>query len=171
MQSAWHNLPLINGRQQLPGRERTAAEAACACDEAQVRFQLELANAYDPDAGVESWVREFVFARGQGVRVTDRYRLQAPPADLTLCLMTASTAVADGGCVRLQPCQLGIDEPSARGVVTFDPDVLTPAFDTVELDDERLRSIWGATVTRIRLQAQSPPAAGELSVGVTAAGA
>ena len=58
--SAWHNVPLIHGREQLPGAAYRAADVRCL----SAGLSLELANAYDPAAGLVSFVREMRLENG-----------------------------------------------------------------------------------------------------------
>ena len=68
MQSAWHNLPLINGIQQKNGREFACEHFACDGSATDIRF----AAAYPEEAGVEALTRR-VRIRNDGICLTDRF--------------------------------------------------------------------------------------------------
>jgi hypothetical protein len=56
--SAYHNLPTINGIQQMAGRKFGAREVQYQKDGNSAALQMDIAGAYPPEAGVAQWKRE-----------------------------------------------------------------------------------------------------------------
>ena len=57
MQSAFHNLPTINGVMQAAGRQYEARDVSFHADDAAAEFSADLAAAYPKEAAVEKWRR------------------------------------------------------------------------------------------------------------------
>ena len=71
IRGAYHNLPLIGGREEAPGREHGAREARRLPE----GMELDFAEAYEPEAGVTSLSRSFSLTPA-GLRMRDEIRLQ-----------------------------------------------------------------------------------------------
>jgi len=71
MQSAWHNLPEVNGYDQAPGPEFGCGGFRRTGD----RTEYEIAPSWPVEAGLASWQRTLDLERDAGiVRLTDRWR-------------------------------------------------------------------------------------------------
>jgi len=57
MQSAFHNLPTINGVMQAAGRQYEARDVSFHSDDAGAEFLADIAAAYPKEAGVQTWKR------------------------------------------------------------------------------------------------------------------
>lgn len=146
MQSAYHNCPTIDGVMQQPGGRFTSTEVSCRQDDRAAELHMDIARAYPETAKLESWKRSFRLDRAAGhIEIRDDYALRAPAREITLTLMTPCQ-------VKLEPGALQLEN---RARITYDPS-LSPTVEEVKLDDERLRSVWGDHVYRIRLRAQNP---------------
>ena len=78
MQSAFHNLPTINGVMQAAGRQYEARDVGFHADDASAEFSADLAAAYPKEAGVEKWRRSVRLDRAaNAMLVTDRFALRA----------------------------------------------------------------------------------------------
>jgi len=153
VQSAFHNVPTINGIMQKDGREFTARNVQYSSSGRQASLTLDIAGAYPEEAAVQSWVRSVTLNRGQSVEIRDEYRLEEIRGPLTLNLMTSlSPAVHEPGRITLAttdgaPVSATIDYDHERFDVTFEP---------IPLEDERMRRNWGDRLTRIILTATNP---------------
>jgi hypothetical protein len=158
MQSAWHNLPTIDGVMQAPGRQYAAREVSHRADGRQAEFRLDIGGAYPAEAGVKSWRRTLALDRGANqVRLSEQFLLSRTPRTLTLTLLTPGPAgVERPGRLRLGPV-----------AVEFDPAALAPKIEQVALEDARLRDIWGERLYRVLLAATAPAQQGEWSVRIT----
>ncbi len=150
MQSAYHNLPTVNGAMQQPGREFSASDISYREDNNTASLSLELAGAYPAEAAIESWRRNISLLRGKQVRVEDNFSLSKRDGELMMSLIT--------------PCKVN---PGAAGMITLEGNnegepffvkvlydkKLRPEVEQIELDDERLKASWGNTLYRITLHA------------------
>ncbi len=171
MQSAWHNLPTIDGHMQQPGRDRCARDLRRTADDAHALFSLDIAPAWSPDVGVTSWVRTFTLDRaGEGaVDVEDRFELAREGQSLVLSLVTASIpTLADDGTISLAARALPASRRTAAGTVRFDPAALTAAIEEQPVTDRRLTPVWGDRIWRILLTATAPARTGTLRLRIEA---
>jgi len=169
MQSAWHNLPTLNGVQQAPGRDHRADGAEMTSEGALTTFRLNIAGAYPEEAGVIHWWRTLRLERPGRVTLHDAYRLKAAPRSLVLHLMTPCAVVAESpGQLRLERRAIGEGRESASGAVTFDPALFTARVETLPMEDDILKKIWGEAIFRIHLESIHPGAEGEWTVRFSA---
>ncbi len=68
MQSAFHNLPTVNGVMQAAGRAFAASNVAHTASQDSAELQLDISPAYPKAAGLTSWVRSVRPRSGQGRR-------------------------------------------------------------------------------------------------------
>jgi len=154
MQSAYHNLPTVNGAQQHEGEEFRASNVSYRADDSAAEFSLNIAGAYPESSGLTSWQRTCRLVRGRNpkVEITDDFALARPSQDVTISLMTPC------------PPQLGaagaVDLPTGAGGVrlTFDAANLSASVEPIPLDDDRLRYSWGEQLFRIVLRAKAASA-------------
>jgi len=162
MQSAYHNLPTINGVLQQEGRSFEAHSVSYEADDAGARFQLDLAGAYPAQAAVGRWLRTVTLTRGRSVTLYDEYTLESERAQFQLTLMAArKPSLVRAGVLRVPPAP-----NSAAGVmeIAFDQTLFQAEIEEIEIEDPQLRSSWGDAVFRILLSALSPPRAGAFSI-------
>ncbi|HAT93972.1 MAG TPA: heparinase, partial [Sphingobacterium sp.] len=72
MQSAYHNVPMINGADQSFGKEYKAEHVAFL--PAQNRFQLDIGKAYPKSANVEHWNRSYTLVQN-GLDIQDEFKI------------------------------------------------------------------------------------------------
>ena len=155
MQSAYHNLPTIDGVMQSPGREFAAKNVRYDADEEHAQLQLDIAGAYPRQANLQSWTRTIRLQRGRGIIVTEEYALKEPAKEITLSLMTpCQVQVQKDGRLLLEAANGA--EPAAAVQVLYDSGKLKAVLETIPVEDARLRSVWPAQMTRILLKAEKP---------------
>ncbi len=160
MQSAWHNLPTIDGVMQAAGRRFEATGVSYRADDAGAEFSLDLARAYPPEAGVESWKRTLRLQRAAGVvELTDAYALKKTPRELTLTLVTPCK-VTEAGSGEL----LFAAAPAVNVGVRYEAAKLKPSTEEVKVEDPRLRGAWGDRLYRVLFHAVNPGAQGSWNV-------
>jgi len=150
MQSAYHNLPTVNGVQQQEGEEFRASGLAYRADDAGAELSMDVAGAYPASSGIKSWRRTYRLRRGRGayVEAVDEFELERPTSDITLSLLTPLTPETnDAGTITL-----------GRAEVSFDGTALSASVEDVPLDDDGLRSSWGAHMSRIVLRPKAATA-------------
>ncbi len=157
MQSAYHNLPTIDGIQQAPGAAFAARDVTYSANDERAEFALDLAGAYPPEAGLTRWTRKIRLVRGQAVTVIDDYQLDHVPGDLWLNLLTVSkVALEADGVVRLTPAALPNGRFSAGGVIRYNYDQFAASVETLAISDNRMTPVWGDAIYRLRLSAVKP---------------
>jgi Heparinase II/III-like protein len=166
MQSAFHNLPTINGVMQAAGRQYEAREVGFHADDAGAEFSADLAAAYPNSAAVEKWRRSVRLDRASNaVVVTDRFALRGAGGKIEMNLMTPCTVRPDGArAVILSGGMLG--KASVRIAVAS---AAVPEFRTEEIaiSDSRLRGSWGNRLYRTVVGWSGLPASGEIRFEMT----
>jgi hypothetical protein len=148
MQSAYHNLPTINGVMQKEGLDYRASDVKFSRDDNEVRFSLDLAKAYPTAAQVESWRRSVALKRRQReVELQEEFVLRDSIEPVRLNLMTpllVDTSIP--GAVHLR------DASGARHyVLRYDPAKFRASSEEIPLQDARLRAMWGERLARVVL--------------------
>jgi hypothetical protein len=161
MQSAFHNLPTINGVMQAAGRQYAAHEVSFRSDDAGAEFIADIAAAYPKAAGVQTWVRSILTGslgqssdRGGPLCARGRGRIE-------MSLMTPRPARAAG------PGVLALDAGARIAV----EGVAVPEFRIEEIatTDPRLQSVWGDRIYRVLAVWPSSPGKGELKFTIAPA--
>ena len=158
MQSAYHNLPTVDGVMQHEGRQFAASKVRYHAEDAFAEFELNIEKAYPEEANIEYWRRRLRLDRAANeVEVLDRYSLRKPARKITLTLMT--------------PCEVKRDTPGRLTLgpvqVLYEAGSLSPVVEEIKLaGDERLRGSWGDRLYRVLLVAENPPERGEWRVRI-----
>jgi hypothetical protein len=161
MQSAYHSLPTVDGVMQAPGPEFKASQVTYQASQDAVRFSLDIAGAYPPEARLKRWLRTITFQRGQSVLIEDQYELASPAKELTLSLVTpCKVQISAPGELLLSKETLAGGRKSGSGKILYDPGLLAPALETIPITDEQLGSTWGDHLVRILFKAVHPSLSG-----------
>ncbi|EIP97951.1 Heparinase II/III-like protein [Opitutaceae bacterium TAV1] len=174
--SDYHNLPTINGRTQSPGRPLRATGVTCENrDAAQSRLSLDIAAAYQKEAGVERWSRSMSLDRVEGyVEITDTFRLANAPGagrtNLVWSFMTCHPAnvstpgevIISGRDTKGRERRFFVHYDSARMAAFVEKIALT------QPEDEGVKTQWGDSIHRIKLHALSPRANDSFRFRITA---
>ncbi len=147
IRSGGHNVPLVNGCEQAPGREHAARDVRYERAGEVSRLTLDLAPAYPEAAGLERLERVIELDRAVGaVTVRDRVRTRAAGIVCELPLLCAVPPASVPGGFRLDVGEGGVEVRTE----------LEGTLETVPLDDAILTSVWGDRLHRIRLRASAP---------------
>lgn len=156
MQSAYHNLPTINGIMQKNGRQFAASEVRYTFDNAFAQLRMNIADAYPPEAGVNQWIRTIRFNRDKDIVVTDAFDLNKEAQQIELSLMTdCDVRLAEPGHIILQRIE---NQSPVTLDVYFDPNKLIVDIEDIAIIDSGLKSVWGDRITRILLNTTTPMA-------------
>ena len=143
MQSAYHNLPLINGIQQHEGAKYTARNSRFVSNASSVKFSLDIAAAYPAEAGVKQWERTYTLQRGKSFTVNDKYSLGENKGKNELHFMTSSRVEkVKEGVLRLTGDTTSLD-------LQYDSKIVTPVIEPIEIKDSRLLQSWPKNINRI----------------------
>lgn len=165
MQSAYHNLPTINGVMQKNGREYRATDVSYQATKDMTAFSLHISKAYPEQARVKSWKRTITLKRGKQVIINDRYRLDEAIKPLQMNLMSwRKPELESEGKIRLT----GPEGISGLNPVTvrYDKNKFSVDFEAIPIEDKTLQSSWGNVVYRIVLTARQTPLKDEFSIRV-----
>ncbi|MFB3880094.1 MAG: heparinase II/III family protein [Armatimonadota bacterium] len=150
MQSAYHNLPTVNGVQQEAGERYRARRVRYRSDDAAAELALDLRAAYPKESGIASWRRRARLDREAGmVEIEDDFALARSTRDVELSLMTPCRPRAAGGSA----VALKTESHSVR--LEFD-EALEVEVQPIRLDDARLRGVWGSRLYRLLLRPRRP---------------
>ena len=144
MQSQFHNLPRINGIDQMQGRQYMAKNTTFTAGPDKAIFSTDISSAYPEDAGVEEWVRSYVLDRGEKFAILDNYQLselREEPSTInfvTSCKVTEMTS----GSLDLAGDDFNLE-------MKYDPESVSPVIEFYEVTDTKLKNYWPGGVTRI----------------------
>ena len=142
MQSAYHNLPVINGAMQGVGSGFKASGSSFKSSSNKVVFSTDIAEAYPDSAGVETWVRTYTLQRGKQFTINDSYSLKTLSGESSIVFMTPLKSEVNKGFVRVygDGFNLKISYPSS---------VSRCDVEEIVLEDSRLSGVWGKKLYRI----------------------
>ncbi|QNI36871.1 heparinase II/III domain-containing protein [Edaphobacter albus] len=152
MQSAFHNLPTINGVMQHEGNPYAASEVKYTTSDDGAGMTANLAIAYPPEAGVERWMREIRLDRKAGiVRLAEDFEL-TKSGSVALSFMTSRIPSESGsGAFVLHSEKAGVKDVSLR----YDAAALAFNMEKMELQDAGMRRSWGPAVYRVQLRTKA----------------
>jgi hypothetical protein len=167
MQSAYHNLPTINGCQQAAGRAYAARAVKHTASEASAELTMDIAAAWPAEAEVASWVRTVRLERGQEVRLVESFELKKVRGETSLHWLTPLTPRVEAPGRLLLPLPAGKAAVQSAVALAFDADQLNAELESVALDDGRLEKVWGKQVCRIVLRPKQPAKTGTWTTRLT----
>jgi hypothetical protein len=145
MQSAWHNLPAINGLDQGAGADFRSRDVTFAPGRDAVRFSLDIAPAYPKEAKVTRWRREVTLDRKKReVVLAEDYVLGEAREGVRLHFVTPlAPDVSTPGRVVL-----------GGALLLYDARRFTAGVEEKPVTDARLRPVWGERLFRVVLTAR-----------------
>lgn len=149
MQSAYHNLPLINGEQQQDGKAFSTSETSFEQLRGLTRLRTNLAGAYPPAAGVQRWLRSYSLHAG-GIDIEDEGRFSHNNGPTALHFMT---------CIPPQIFhnKIVLPLPDGTGIaMNFMPQLLEPAVEEIPITDAVTLQSWPDKLYRIVLRWKQP---------------
>ena len=158
MRSAYHSLlPLIGEYEQEFGFEFRSSGVSYDADEDAATFGLDISQSYAKEA-IRHWRRTIVLRRNSEVTVTDDYSLVDAPQPIDVAFLTpCSIDVSEAGLVRLRSRNYWESRCSADGVFRYDGSLFVAAAEQLAITDTRMKAVWGETLNRVVLKAESPP--------------
>lgn len=152
MQSAYHNLPTINGYQQKVGRMHEATNVKYKSNSKWAKLSMDLKKAYPEEAGIVSWIRTIQLNRNKNVVLTDKYSLNASKTNNEFSLITpCEVTITEPGEIRLTIVKNG----KKRTVyINYDASLFSIKKEEVTMEGEantRLRQVWTSGLSRILL--------------------
>lgn len=141
LNSAHHNLPVINGSQQAAGRKFGAREVYYRTGADKAELQMDIAPSYPQEAGVKKWDRTVLLDKSRNeLTIRDEYVLERRSGDLTQTFMT----VCEADLSRVG--QILFKVPGGRSVqLDYDPktwEVKKELMETSAPDEKRIADNW-----------------------------
>ena len=173
VQSGWHCVPVIGGKEQSTGSEFTAS--GCSCDIVKRRFTENIAGAYPAEAKCSIWQRNWVLG-DRDLTITDSFALQeriAPDVENFIVQGKVSLPGDVVGGYKVKPGEVVILIRNFAATRTHlvrmtYPKSLTPSVEVKELTDKRLSKMWGPEIYRISFKsAGNAPLAGSYGFKLT----
>ncbi len=150
MQSQYHNTPTINGMQQAPGMQYKAKDLVFKNSGKEVRFQLDISEAYPQEAMVDSWIRTIKFKRGNSFSVEEDFSLSKHSGETTMNLMTCLVPEnISEGKIQLQGEDFAL-------ILEYDPRKVELTIEEKVLVDARLKNSWGEVLYRMVFTYKGP---------------
>ncbi|MFA9464570.1 MAG: heparinase II/III family protein [Velocimicrobium sp.] len=146
MQSAYHNLPTINGYMQKDGEEYRAQHVHYQICDTFCEIEMDLTAAYPKESGILSYHRHVTLEKGSKIVIHDHYsllnesrkRTTAPP--VILSLMTYEKPELQSESSKLSIGNLGTLFISGGSVLSIEE---------IKITDPRLLLTWQHAVYRI----------------------
>ena len=160
MQSVYHNLPLINGLAQQPGKQFAAKNSKYTSSKSKVTFSTDIASAYPAAALVDSWVRSYTLERGKKIAIADKYLLKASNGDTKLHYMTPLQ------CVVLPQGIIEMKGGDFTLWLKYNPSQLTARVEKKEIDDPRLQSVWGNHLNMLVFDVESKKTSDQVTIEI-----
>lgn len=154
-QSAFHNLPTINGVMQSAGRPFAATRIRCETNDMFAELQMDIGPAYPASARVKSWVRNVRLNRGKSIEIREGFELTATAGETTLNFLTPLEADASRPGLVVLCSAAGGGQASVKVRLEYDATKLAPVVKRIELSDTRLAKSWGTHLNRLVLRARS----------------
>ena len=161
LQSAYHNLPTVNGVMQHDGKEYRADHVQYQNMDNLTELSMNIQDAYPKDSGIIDWKRSIRMVRAleTSIEIEDDFHLYSPTKDISFTLMTTSESqnIKDG----LFALEYA---PNKRVLAEYDPEQLTVSCERIDITDRRLKSNWGDTVYRVLLSLNQPLGEGKVKL-------
>lgn len=164
MQSQYHNLPKINGVDQMQGRDFVATNSTFKADAKKAVFSTDVFKAYPEEAAVKSWTRTYQLNRGKQFMIQDNYELKQVLGEPTTINFVTYCKVAEPKPGVLQLKGDGFDLE-----MKYNTKTVTPKIEFNEVTDEGLRRYWPDGITRVVFTVNNPAIKGKNEVIISEA--
>ena len=150
MQSAFHNLPTIDGVMQEPGRKYEAQNVKYKSTDKLAEMELDISSSYPAKTNLKSWQRTIRLNRGKNLKIKDSFQLKNSTNNLNTSLMTPCDVSINQNKIELK------DKKTGRILfVEFKSKKMIAEVEEIKLEDTRLKSVWGEKIYRILLKVKS----------------
>lgn len=152
MQSAYHNLPQINGMNQKEGK----AFHSTVIKHSAHSMTLDIAPAYPKEAAVKQWLRT-VTMKGKEVIVNEKYELDECKTPTKLMFMTTiKPDISNNGVVRL-----------GKHVMRYPSDILNVEVESLSsFIDPVIEKMWGKNLYRVIFTMKNMKQQGQLTIKI-----
>jgi hypothetical protein len=167
MQSAYHNLPTLNGVMEKAGPQFKARNVKYQTTPDRVTWSLDIAKAYPAEARIDSWNRTLLFDRvRQEIEMRDEYEAKDTVQTYTLSFMTPCSVEIIGKDSLMFTIKNSETGNNITTFLSFDHRQIVPTVERIPLDDEKLKLAWGEQLTRILFQNQKKVPADRIKMSI-----
>ena len=154
MQSAYHNLPTINGHMQKDGEEYGAKNISYQLDDNACYIDMDIADAYPAESGLLSYKRHAALLKGQEIVIRDTFLFRGGINSVIMSLMTYEKPVIGKNTVD-NPGSADAEEVltlliGSAGTLRITGGRLS-RIETIPITDARLKTAWDHELYRILL--------------------
>lgn len=154
MQSAYHNLPTINGQMQRNGRQYEAKNVTYIPGKNKTIFSMNLEKTYPDDTGIQSYRRIIEFNKQKGISIKDMYSFEKTDNSIEMNIITPFLVKEN------KPGQLILVNrtiPDDLLYIDYDKNIFTLKTENIPITDPRLKLVWGDELIRLVLSAHIVP--------------
>lgn len=162
MQSQYHNLPKINGVDQMQGRKYEAGNTAFTANSRRAIFTTDIAGAYPIEAAVKKWERSYRLDRGRRFTISDNYELEKVGNEPTTLNFVTYCEVSEP-----TPGTLNLKGNGFELVMKYNTKTISSKIEFNEVTDRGLKRYWPDGITRIVLEVKEPGIRGKNQVVIT----
>lgn len=150
MQSAYHNLPIVNNTMQSAGKIYGASEVKYTCTDEEVNFSENIALAYPLEAGIKHLERKFIFDRRKDgkIEIIDEFHFEREGNEIIECLLLVSYPE------RLKDGFLLTTYDGSKVKLMIDK-VFSAEIEKIAIEDVRLQRVWGDALYRMKLSVKT----------------
>ena len=151
MQSGYHNLPVINGIEQMQGAGFKAGNSTFKADSRSAVFSTDISGAYPKEAMVKSWIRSYSLIRDKNFTISDRFELTGESGSVT-----SSNLITYCKVTQIKPGLLRFEGDGFTLNMSYNPKIVIPEIEFLEVTDASLKRYWPDGVTRVILKFVNP---------------
>ncbi|SCD21015.1 Hypothetical protein PSM36_2210 [Proteiniphilum saccharofermentans] len=144
MQSEYHNLPVINGFGQTPGRKFEAKNSNYELKGNKSFFSTDIAGAYSQEAKVNKWIRSYTLdISNRYFRISDNYQLEDNFNGIDFHFISPlNIQILGPGIMELKDNEFTL-------YLKYNPLILKVQLESIDIDDNNLQRVWGNNISRI----------------------
>jgi hypothetical protein len=164
MQSAYHNLPIVDGVQQKDGRQYKADNIKYHQEDTMSCLSMNISGAYPETSNIKSWIRSMSLIRTSHpcIEIRDCFQLKSETENIALILMTPHIPqVEKTGSIVLQ------HKNCSKVIIEYSGEIFKVSTDKILLEDHVMREVWGNELYRIKLKSITPADQGEYIIRIS----
>lgn len=144
MRSSYHNLPSVNGYEQLPGAEYKATNVSFINNADVRKLSMDISKAYPAKAGINFWKRDIIL-KNNAVTVTDNFQLQYNNDSSSLYILCFKKPQIESGKLTFAV------NDTTNVYLLYSGELQTPTIETISIapTDKKLSGSWGKELYRL----------------------
>ena len=155
MQSAYHNLPLINGYMQKDGEEYQAKEVRYKLGSSICEIEMDISSAYPKECNLLSYKRHVILNKGKNITIQDNFTFKAnmdSPISATQVILNLMTY--DKPTVIKSDLHNSTIAVGTLGAITIEGGSVVQT-EEIPITDPRLMIAWQHSIYRTQIHARN----------------